>query len=219
MSSSSTGPEALAYPVSILQYRDIADRQAATAKEERRGSQDTAKTGISEEELSARIRMEREQAAREVEARLRSEYEGKLLSAQSLISDALKRFGDQRSEYFGKVEAEVVQLSLSIAAKILHRESQVDPMLLAALVRVAIERMKETTSVTIRVNASQVAAWKRYFSALPELARVEVMADDKLNERDCVLDTEVGSANFAIDKQLKEIEQGFFDLLALRPSR
>ena len=34
---------------------------------------------------------------------------------------------------------------------------------------------------------------------------------------DCILETDMGSANFGIDAQLKEVEQGFFDLLAQRP--
>jgi flagellar assembly protein FliH len=34
---------------------------------------------------------------------------------------------------------------------------------------------------------------------------------------DCVLETSLGSANFSINAQLKEVEQGFFDLLAQRP--
>jgi flagellar assembly protein FliH len=32
-----------------------------------------------------------------------------------------------------------------------------------------------------------------------------------------VLETEMGVTNFGLDTQLKEVEQGFFDLLALRP--
>jgi flagellar assembly protein FliH len=32
-----------------------------------------------------------------------------------------------------------------------------------------------------------------------------------------MVETELGSANFGLDTQLKEVEQGFFDLLALRP--
>ena len=31
-----------------------------------------------------------------------------------------------------------------------------------------------------------------------------------------MLETELGSANFGLDTQLKEVEQGFFDLLALQ---
>jgi len=34
-----------------------------------------------------------------------------------------------------------------------------------------------------------------------------------LGPEDCILETDLGSANFSIDAQMKEIEQGFFDLL------
>jgi len=64
------------------------------------------------------------------------------------------------------VEAEIVQLALSIAAKILHREAQVDPMLVAALVRIAVEKMREGSGVTLRVSPKRVDSWRRYFADL-----------------------------------------------------
>jgi flagellar assembly protein FliH len=33
----------------------------------------------------------------------------------------------------------------------------------------------------------------------------------------CLLETELGVADLGLDAQLKEVEQGFFDLLAQRP--
>ena len=47
---------------------------------------------------------------------------------------------------------------------------------------------------------------------------VEVAEDPQLSDQDCLLETELGTANFGLDTQLKEVEQGFFDLLALRPA-
>jgi flagellar assembly protein FliH len=44
-----------------------------------------------------------------------------------------------------------------------------------------------------------------------------VIEDAHLGPEDCILETDLGSANFSIDAQMKEIEQGFFDLLAQRP--
>jgi flagellar assembly protein FliH len=106
---------------------------------------------------------------------------------------------------------------LAIAAKILHREAQVDPMLVATLVRMAVERMREGSSVTIRVNPTRVNRWREYFAGQSNVARVEVVEDAGLSDLDCMLETELGTANFGLDTQLKEVEQGFFDLLALRP--
>jgi flagellar assembly protein FliH len=46
---------------------------------------------------------------------------------------------------------------------------------------------------------------------------VTVVEDGNLGPDDCMLETDLGSADFSIDTQLKEVEQGFFDLLAHRP--
>jgi flagellar biosynthesis/type III secretory pathway protein FliH len=91
-------------------------------------------------------------------------------------------------------------------------------MLVATLVRIAVEKMREDSSVTVRVGTGRGASWRQYFAGFPNLMRVEVAEDPKLSDQDCILETQLGAANFGLDTQLKEVEQGFFDLLALRPA-
>ena len=43
------------------------------------------------------------------------------------------------------------------------------------------------------------------------------MGDPTLGPGHCILETELGSTDLTLETQLKEIEQGFFDLLAQRP--
>jgi flagellar assembly protein FliH len=78
--------------------------------------------------------------------------------------------------------------------------------------------MREGSTVTVRVGSGRAASWKQYFAGFPNLMRVEVAEDSQLTDHDCILDTHLGSANFGLDTQLKEVEQGFCDLLALRPA-
>lgn len=226
MSSNGDTNGTTSLPVAILQYRDIAgaNRIEGNASREKTASpkeppRKKADIELSNEEFAACIKQEQDKIAREVELAIKRQYEEKLVLAESTMKGALRTFNEQREDYFTRVEAEVVQLALSIAAKILHREAQVDPMLVAGLVRVAIEKMKEGTSVTVRVSPARVAAWKSYFAAIAQLSHVEVIGEEKFGEFDCTVETELGSASFGLDKQLKEIEQGFFDLLALRPAK
>jgi flagellar assembly protein FliH len=213
-------------PITSLQYRDISSRRAKahpvqpetdTELVEVTNGQKDNDPGVSEAQLIARIERETAEAVNAAEQRLRHEYEQKLAAARAPIAALIAGFEVQRSEYYAQVEGEIVQLALSIAAKILHREAQVDPMLLAALVRVAVERMREGSSVVVRVGAGRGESWKQYFAAIPSTSHVEVVEDEQLSDHDCMLETELGSANFGLDTQLKEVEQGFFDLLALRP--
>ncbi len=71
--------------------------------------------------------------------------------------------------------------------------------------------------MTVRVSPGRVQRWQEYFAGQAHVARIEVVEDAELSEHDCLLETELGVANFGLDTQLKEVEQGFFDLLALRP--
>jgi len=219
----SSNGAAISTPVSALQYRDIsahksrdavAHAESAAATEEETGK-DQEELALSEGQLVARIEREKADAALQTEQRLRAEFEQKLVAARAPIAALIAGFEEERSHYYAQVESEIVQLALAIAAKILHREAQVDPMLLAALVRLAVEKMREGSSVTVRVGAS----WKQYFAGVPSVTHVEVTEDAQLGAQDCLLETELGSANFGLDTQLKEVEQGFFDLLALRPSK
>lgn len=212
-------------PVTTLHYRDMSGSVIHDGDPLLGGTQSDFEPGsprkdaqLAGGELAERIARERAEAAAEVEQRLRAEYERKLLAARSSIASTITKFEGERDKYYSRVEAEIVQLSLAIAAKILHREAQVDAMLVASLVRLAMENMREGSSVTIRVQPSKGAAWKQYFSSFSGATRVEVVEDPALNDQDCILETELGSANFSLEKQLKEVEQGFFDLLAVRPA-
>jgi len=225
MSSNAEFNAVFTLPVMALEYRDLAGTPISNGAAkpplgvraqngEDRGRADVE---LSNEEFAERIMRERADATLQAEQRLRQEYELKLQAERTAIATAIGAFEVERVEYYARVEAEIVQLALAIAAKILHREAQVDPMLLAALVRIAVEKMREGSSVTIRVSPRRAKQWREYFAAQSNSARVAVVEDTGVSDLDCLLETELGSANFGLDTQLKEVEQGFFDLLALRP--
>jgi flagellar assembly protein FliH len=220
--SSTELPGATDVPVAVLQYQDISERDLPVQPRlhGRAGAEKgpvSAASKHSTAEISALVERERAAAALEVEQRSRKDFEQKLIAERASIAQLITEFEEQRSDYFARVEAEIVQLALSIAAKILHRESQVDPMLVAALVRIAIEKMREGSSVTVRVSPKRAESWRRYFAEIPDMVHVEVAEDMNLSDQDCIVATELGFTNFGLNTQLKEVEQGFFDLLALRP--
>jgi flagellar assembly protein FliH len=211
-------------PFASLQYRDMTGTAVEHDSRGGAGQPDTAQESkrrvdeAREREISNRVREARIEAVTQTEQKLLHDYDQKLIAARQPIAAAVTDFTEKREDYFARVEAEVVQLALSIAAKILHRESQVDPMLVASLVRLAVEKMREGSNVTVKVSVGQSAAWARYFGNFQNLGKIDVIEDPDLSSQDCILETELGSANFGLDAQLKEVERGFFDLLALRPT-
>lgn len=225
MSSNAEFDSVFTMPVMALEYRDLAGvslfdttiKHGHATRSAEGAAKPRAEVELSKEEFAERIKRERADAALQAEQKLRQEYEQKLQAERAPIAKTIEAFEVERVEYYARVEAEMVQLALAIAAKILHREAQVDPMLVAALVRMAVERMREGSSVSIRVNPARGKRWREYFAGQLNSARIEVVEDPEVSDLDCMLETELGVANFGLDTQLKEVEQGFFDLLALRP--
>lgn len=133
------------------------------------------------------------------------------------IERALAEFVLAREGYLAQVEQEVVRLALSIAARILHRECQMDPLLLTGAVRVALGQLSDTTEVRLRIPTAQLQLWGEMIQLMPHLPlRPQLTPDDALEAGECVLETQLGSVDLGVKAQLAEIERGFFDLLAQR---
>lgn len=148
----------------------------------------------------------------------RQAFEQQMAKEKSNLTAALAEFVRDRSVYFEKVEPEVVRLAIGIARKILHREAQVDPMVLAGVVRVALEQINGATRVQLHVHPQKAADWRQFLASQLEPANLPEIIEDPSQPADqCTLETTMGSTAIGLEVQLKEIERGFADLLAARP--
>jgi flagellar assembly protein FliH len=224
MSSSEIDSQEVPVPVKSFSYRDMGapvpfqvnePRHTGPSPEPERTPQ--AAPGVSLQEMKDLLSAARVEAVAQTEERLKMEYEARSTGEADKIRQALELFQVERKEYFSRVESDVVQLALAISAKILHREAQVDPMLVAALVRVAIDKLHDGSSVSVRVSPTEAQKWRAFLANPLNGSTIEIVEDAHLGPIDCILETELGSANFSIEAQMKEVEQGFFDLLAQRP--
>jgi len=148
--------------------------------------------------------MGREEAAQRLEA------ERRRLHSQAAALAA--SFAASQSGYFHQVEQETVRLALAVAARILRREAQMDPLLLTGAVRVALGQLADSTAVCLRVPLEDKTLWEEAMASIPRLAsRPQVIGDERLDLGDCRLETQLGLADLGLWPQLKEIERGFFD--------
>jgi flagellar assembly protein FliH len=157
-----------------------------------------------------------EEERRAITTQSRAEIEREVRRARAAVADAIEQFAKQRESYFRQVEGEVVQLALGIARRIVHRESQVDPQLIAALVRHELEQLDAATSVRLVVTPDALAYWSEAVSAVPR--SVEVIVDRAIAPGTLRVETAMGSTAINFEAELKEIERGFFDLLSRRPA-
>jgi flagellar assembly protein FliH len=153
----------------------------------------------------AQGRNEEHQAA---QAALAAEHSAGLAQRAALVEG----FAREQERYLHEVEHEVVELSLAVAARILRREAQMDPLLLTGAVRVALGQLAETTEVRLRVPESDADLWREVIAHLPNLAvRPQVLPEAGMRLGECSIETRLGSVDLGVRAQLGEIERGFFD--------
>jgi len=128
------------------------------------------------------------------------------------VAELMENFVKERDRFLHSVEREVVELALAVAARILRREAQMDPLLLTGAVRVALGQLAGTTQVRLRVPPGELQMWTEAMALLPNLAsKPTVIPGDGMRLGDCMIETEMGSVDLGIRAQLGEIERGFFD--------
>ena len=170
------------------------------------------------------IRVQRAEAAaveaahqngfRQGEAQAQAALSQRVEQERRAIGEAIEQFAHQRRTYFRRVESDVVTLALAIARKLLHREAQVDPLLLSGVVRVALDQIQDRSQVVLRCSPLEQESWQRFLSSLPESEReITLAADEAVEAGRVVIETLAGKAEISLEEQLKEIESGFLDLL------
>jgi flagellar assembly protein FliH len=179
------------------------------------GEPDASAPGMRGVEREAQLReLGRQQGGLEC----RAKYEEQLAGERNAMAQALKDFARERAIYYQRLEEETVRLALAIARKVLHREAQVDPVLLMGIVRVALERIEGASGVALLVHPERAAEWRRYLASRVEQGDLpDIVADAAMRPEQCALRTSMGTAELGLEVQLKEIEQGLMDLLAARP--
>jgi flagellar assembly protein FliH len=204
--------------------KPVGDEASRNAREDRIAAAglDRARRETMLRDAADRARQEGiEQGKREGRSAAQAELEANMRASvaqeRARLVGVAKDFGTARERYFSVVEQEVVKLALAIAGRVLHRETQIDPLLLAGAVRVALEKMQDRSGVVLRVAGADVAAWELAFQATEPSERPQVVEDAKLERGECVLDTKMGTVELGVSVQLEEIEKGFFDLLNHRP--
>jgi flagellar assembly protein FliH len=167
--------------------------------------------------MSARVEMARAEAQAEARLEWERRLQKRIAEERAAVLKVCEEFRRERTRYFAGVESEVVKLALAIAARVLHREAKLDPLLLAGVVRVALEKVAEDSTTVLRVPENAIEMWQEVFLAGPQ-SPVQIVADERLDAGECLLDTNVGRVELGISAQLEEIERGFFDLMQQRPA-
>jgi flagellar assembly protein FliH len=192
------------------------------AHQSRPASVEAAKTGnLPADQIATldKIRKLEALVASESRAAFESGKQEAQKAAQSELQPVLQRLAastaevlSMRTELRHGAEADVVQLALLIARRILHRQLAVDESALTALARVAFDRLSRTESYRVTVHPRFAAALA---AALPpaQASRVQIEQDPSCACGTLIIHSSEGTIDASVDTQLEEIGRGLADRL------
>jgi len=129
--------------------------------------------------------------------------ESKKEHAQTIINTI-----DQCNQYYINVEERMVSVVMSAVKRILENYDDVDVTL--SVVQEALQLVSNQKQVTLHVAPEQVTSTKdRVHEVLvnyPEVGYVDVIADARLKNGGCILETEIGIIDASIDGQLAALK-------------
>ncbi|MBS1818582.1 MAG: hypothetical protein JSU08_11675 [Acidobacteria bacterium] len=120
------------------------------------------------------------------------------------LAQTIEELAGLRTELVQKTERQVVELALAIAGRVLRREVTLDRELLVAMARIALERLGENVSATIRLNPDDYT----FIGAQAQVgdsSLVRVVADPLVSSGGCLVQSDFGLIDAGIDAQLGEM--------------
>src|SRR5947209_6217464 len=113
----------------------------------------------------------------------------------------------ERHKLMEDAEPELVRLALGIAERVLHQQVAIDRGVVVEMAKVAIGRLIERDSVTVRVNPADLERMREHrdeLIAIGDIRNLRVVEDQRVDRGGVVVDTDAGTIDARVSTQLDE---------------
>lgn len=149
---------------------------------------------------------------REAEAEAQQRFSAVMQNTAERLAQSVKQLADIRPRLCREAESDLLRLAMAIARRILHRQLNIDPTALEALVKVSLDRLGRQEQIAVRVAPSLKDSVQAILSRL-SARTIDVAADANLEAGSLIFETTRGQLDASISSQLDEIERGLIDRL------
>ncbi|MCS6777755.1 MAG: FliH/SctL family protein [Chloroherpetonaceae bacterium] len=115
----------------------------------------------------------------------------------------------QRRKIWQELEPQIIGLVFDLARKVIKQEVEVNRDVALSMVRNALRRVADSTSLRIRVHQEDLetvrAARQELLTLLDGVPHVEIVADRRVGPGGCIVETECGNIDARIETQMDTI--------------
>ena len=160
---------------------------------------------------AAQIRQQaQQQGLQDAESNVGERLDKKLAERVATLVPALQsavgKIDDAKQDWLRHWELSAIRLAAAMAARIVRREIQQTPEIAKDWIREALQLTAGASEVTVRLHPADVEALgdetEQLIASMRPLATATVTADNSLSPGDCRIETELGSVDQQVEKQL-----------------
>jgi flagellar assembly protein FliH len=191
--------------VAVVPFEWLEANQAAHATPAKRSAAPVVESAHDKERLAA---LERDAFAKGFAQGERSGAEAAAKRGDAMLrrlTQTLEEVTALRAEMIRQTEHQFVRLALAVARRLVLREITLDPDLLIAIARVAMDRLGEMANVTVRLNPEDFAATAAVREREWTGSQVTVVADARLPRGGCRIESDFGAVDAGVEAQLQEL--------------
>ncbi|WP_418790247.1 FliH/SctL family protein [Phosphitispora sp. TUW77] len=142
----------------------------------------------------------------------RKKYEEKLKSAD----DILEKAHEKKWQVVAGSEEDIVRLAVAVARKVINREIETSPEIVIDMVKLAIRKATDREELTVRVNPDNldvtINAKDNISQEMKGIRKLKVLADPDIARGGCVVESNNGTVDARIERQMNEIEQALMEV-------
>jgi flagellar assembly protein FliH len=203
-----------ARPVGRVVWREVGAAATAPAPTPKEPAPDlAAEKAQLEVQYQQKIKDARAAGVREGEIAGRNRAAAEFQPVVERLTRSIQEIANLRARLRREAEADVVQLALAIARRVVRREVSADPDALRGLVVAALEKLQGQETSRVKVHPSHVALVKSCLQQALSSGQVEVLPDPSRELGSVIFETTRGNLDASVESQLQEIERGLADRL------
>ena len=132
----------------------------------------------------------------------------------------LERAMDKRASILEEAEAQVVELVLLVAKKVVKVISENQKSVVVQNIAQALRKLKTKSDVVIRVNLADLELSTEHVKDFVQIAenakKITVVEDTTVDKGGCVIETDFGEIDARISSQLNELEEKILEVAPIK---
>lgn len=142
---------------------------------------------------------------------------GEIEESVNYLNHVAETLLEKREAILREAEGMIVQLAVSVAKTILHREVQLDPKVVKAVAKESLKLIEGRKRVSIRIHPSDSNELKELekdiLSTTQAIKDLDIIEDDHVNPGGCIIETDSGIVDAQLNTQLDEIAMSLMEVV------